>query len=256
MTWSRQSRLIEPITLSTNGFCHGLRGAVTISSMPIAFYRARNSRPYAPSRSRMMYRGAVSHGKTSRICCATHAVVGCAVTPKLDAPPFVAQHDEDEQNGERGRWHHKEIGRDEAADVVVEEPPPRLRRWLPMPHHVPRYGRLRCLDSQLHEFAVDARSASQWILVTHSTDELADIFRHRRPSWFAAPGFPGPERTKSLPVPADDGFRPYAHQRLAPARPKAGKNDPEQAVERLEPRPSPFPLQNYRLLAEGEVFQV
>jgi hypothetical protein len=43
--------------------------------------------------------------------------------------------------------------------VVVEEPPPRLRRWLPMPHHVPRYSRPRCPDSQLHEFAVDARSA-------------------------------------------------------------------------------------------------
>ncbi len=40
---SRQSRLIEPIALSTNGFCHGLRGAVTTSSMPIAFNRSRNS---------------------------------------------------------------------------------------------------------------------------------------------------------------------------------------------------------------------
>ncbi len=107
-----------------------------------------------------MYRDAVFHGKTSRICCATHAVVGCAVTPKCSMRRrSVARHDEDERNGEGGRWQHKEIGRDEAADVVVEERPPRLRRWLPMPHHVPRYSRLRCVDSQLHEFAVDARSA-------------------------------------------------------------------------------------------------
>jgi len=42
----------------------------------------------------------------------------------------------------------------------------------------------------------------------------------------------------------------------APLRAKAGKDDPEQAVEHLEPRPSPFPLQNCHLLAEGEVFQV
>jgi hypothetical protein len=101
------------------------------------------------------------------------------------------------------------------------------------------------------------RGAPQkWVLPTHSTDEFADIFGHRSTSWFAAPGFPGPERTKSLPVPADDGFRPYGRQRLAPARPKAGKDDPEQAVERLQPQPSPFPLQNCHLLAQGEVFQV
>ena len=51
-------------------------------------------------------------------------------------------------------------------------------------------------------------------------------------------------------------FRSYDHQHLAPARPKAGKDEPEQAVERLEPRPSSFPLQDCHLLAEGEVFQV
>ena len=35
-----------------------------------------------PSRSRIRYLGAVSHGKASRICCETHCDVGCAVTPK------------------------------------------------------------------------------------------------------------------------------------------------------------------------------
>ena len=65
-----------------------------------------------------------------------------------------------------------------------------------------------------------------------------------------------PEPTKSLPVPADDGFRSSDHQRLAPAPPKAGKDDPEQAVERVASRPSPFPPRNRHPLAEGEVFQV
>ena len=61
--------------------CHGDRGAVTTSSMPIAFIRERKAIPYTRSRSRIIYRGAVSHGKASRICCATHAAVGCAVVP-------------------------------------------------------------------------------------------------------------------------------------------------------------------------------
>ena len=80
--WSRHSRLTLPIRRSTYGFCHGLRGAVTTSSTPIAVTVERNDCPYAPSRSRIRYRGAVPHGNASRICCATHAIVGFAVTPK------------------------------------------------------------------------------------------------------------------------------------------------------------------------------
>ena len=36
MTWSRHSRRMDPISRSTHGFCHGLRGAVLICSMPLA----------------------------------------------------------------------------------------------------------------------------------------------------------------------------------------------------------------------------
>ncbi len=38
----------------------------------------RNDCPYAPSRSPIRYRGAVSHGRASRICCATQSALGCA----------------------------------------------------------------------------------------------------------------------------------------------------------------------------------
>ena len=51
--WSRHSRLTLPIRRSTYGFCHGLRGAVTTSSTPIAVTVERNDCPYAPSRSRI-----------------------------------------------------------------------------------------------------------------------------------------------------------------------------------------------------------
>ena len=35
-------RRIEPMSRSTNGFCHGLCGAVRISSIPMPFTRCRN----------------------------------------------------------------------------------------------------------------------------------------------------------------------------------------------------------------------
>src|SRR5262245_47281674 len=37
--WSRHSRRIVPISLSTYGFCHGDRGAVGLSRMPMAYNR-------------------------------------------------------------------------------------------------------------------------------------------------------------------------------------------------------------------------
>jgi hypothetical protein len=42
--WSKHSRRIEPISLSTKAFCQGLRGAVITSFIPSNWTRERNSR--------------------------------------------------------------------------------------------------------------------------------------------------------------------------------------------------------------------
>ncbi len=73
----------------------------------------------------------------------------CGDAEMLDVPPLMTQHDEDEQNGERGCRDHKEIDRNETAHVVVEERPPGLRRRFRMPYHVSRYSRLADIDAQL-----------------------------------------------------------------------------------------------------------
>ena len=52
ITWSTHSRRIDPISRSTYGFCHGLRGAVRTSSISIASRQARKLWPEVPSRSR------------------------------------------------------------------------------------------------------------------------------------------------------------------------------------------------------------
>ena len=141
--WSRHSRLTLPIRRSTYGFCHGLRGAVTTSSTPIAVTVERNDCPYAPSRSRIRYRGAVPHGNASRICCATHAIVGFAVTPKCT----IWRRSWWSTMNPNRRWNvavgtTKTIDRRQAIGVICKECPPRLRwrRWVT--DHVFRDGGL------------------------------------------------------------------------------------------------------------------
>src|SRR5664280_3258661 len=79
--WSRHSRRIEPMSLSTQAFCQGDRGAIGWSRMPIARIRCKKTRPYEVSRSRMRYRGAWSHGNASVTWREIHSAVGFAVTP-------------------------------------------------------------------------------------------------------------------------------------------------------------------------------
>src|SRR5262245_39132497 len=50
---SRHSRRIVPISLSTYGFCHGDRGAIGLSRMPMARKRCLKTTRYAVSRSRI-----------------------------------------------------------------------------------------------------------------------------------------------------------------------------------------------------------
>ena len=70
-------RAYDPLDI---GFCHGDRGAVTTSVMPMALTRLQNSEPYDASRSGSRYRGAVSQGNASVTWRESQAAVGCSVT--------------------------------------------------------------------------------------------------------------------------------------------------------------------------------
>jgi hypothetical protein len=50
--WSRHSHRIMPISLSTYGFCHGDRGAVGLSRMPIGRVPIPNKHAYLSVRRR------------------------------------------------------------------------------------------------------------------------------------------------------------------------------------------------------------
>src|SRR5262249_54996325 len=79
--WSRHSRRIVPISLSTYGFCHSDRGAIGLSRKPMARKRCLKIGPYAVSRSRIRHRGALSQGNASMIWREIHSAVGFVVTP-------------------------------------------------------------------------------------------------------------------------------------------------------------------------------
>ena len=172
--WSRHSRLTLPIRRSTYGFCHGLRGAVTTSSTPIAVTVERNDCPDAPSRSRIRYRGAVPHGNASSdlLCDPRHRRVR-RDTEMHDLAALVVEHDEPEQEVERGRGDHEEIDRRQAIGVICKECPPRLRwrRWVT--DHVFRDGGLGDGKAKLQKLAMDPRCAPPCVLPRHPSDQIA-----------------------------------------------------------------------------------
>src|SRR5215472_11471106 len=171
--------------------------------MPIALTWSTKSWPKMRSRSRSRYLGAVSHGKASRICCAVHSAVGCAVTAKCTMRRRVRQHQKHVQDLEPDRRHDEEVHRNKCFQVVVEEGPPGWRRRLPVPDHVLADAGLTDVDAQLQKLAVNVRSAPEWIFAAQHADQFAHVFRHRWTAGLAVPNLPTPEQAKALTLPAN-----------------------------------------------------
>jgi hypothetical protein len=66
---------------------------------------------------------------------------------------------------------------------------------------------------------------------------------------------PFPEKPKRRPVPADDDLRFHHYQDLSPSGPQALQGHPDQAIQRIQPRPWSFPLEKDELLPQGEDLQ-
>jgi hypothetical protein len=98
----------------------------------------------------------------------------------------------------------EEVDGRELRNVILEERPPRLR-WTS--DHVFGNGSLRNLNVQLHQLTVDPGCAPDRVLAAHGSNQIADLFRNWRPSGLSVPNLPSPIPTKSLMMPADDGFR-------------------------------------------------
>ena len=158
-------------------------------------------------------------GMPSRICCATHAIVGFAVTPKCTIwRRSWVEHDEPEQEVERGRGDHEEIDRRQAIGVICKECPPRLRwrRWVTTMYF--ETAGLGDGKAKLQKLAMDPRCAPPCVSPRHPSDQMADLPRHRWSAQLSPPPLPCPEKPEPLAVPTDDGLGPDDYQGVAPSQ--------------------------------------
>src|ERR1700733_4137971 len=128
--------------------------------MPIARIRCKKAGPYEVSRSRMIYRGAWSHGNASVTWRAIHSAVGFAVTPN-DTQTRRPWRTMTRQNLECDCRQDKEVDRRDAVGVIAEKRPPALRRWPRAAAHVPSDRRLGALEAELEQLTMNTRRAPE-----------------------------------------------------------------------------------------------
>ena len=154
-----------------------------------------------------------------------------------DAPAIVRQQDQYEQQAAARRRDHEEIRRHDLAHVIAQERMPCLRRRLTSTDHVLGNARLPDLNTELQQFAVDARCAPERIGGRDRANQRADLRRQRRPP-HATPALPLPEDAEPSTVPGNDGLGFDDHERRWPFMPHARDPHPEQAVRARQAQPS------------------
>jgi hypothetical protein len=92
---------------------------------------------------------------------------------------------------------------------------------------------------------MDSGRTPQRVGLAHLTNQLTQLTIHRRPT---RPRTPTPEEPEPLAVPLDDGCRFDQHDGVQAARPQPVQPDPQQAVERREPRTTTSSASSVRLL--------
>src|SRR5262245_60469398 len=117
-----------------------------------------------------------------------------------DASSIVCENNKNEEDFEPNGVDGEEVDGRELRNVILEERPPRLRWWFGASEHVLGNRRLRDLNVQLHQLAVDPGcapngnmlSSTYWVLAAHGSNQIADLFRNLRPSGLFVPNLPSP----------------------------------------------------------------
>src|SRR5262245_3482678 len=90
--------------------------------------------------------------------------------------------------------------------MIAQECPPGLRWRHSVPDHVLGDRRLGDLEPKLQQFTMDARSAPQWVLLAHLSDEFAQLKANSRPPWLST-RFPTPIGSKPCSMPPQNRVR-------------------------------------------------
>ena len=172
-----------------------------------------------------------------------------------DPASIMGEHDEDEEDAERGGRNREEVNRHKVADMVVRECSPGLRGRFPPSRHPPGDGPLRDVDSEFQEFAVHAGCAPQDVGMGDPANQFAYLAILAWLTGTALPGEASPVRGEALSRPTQHGLRLDNEQGLSPVPPRPGKEEPEESITVPKFRPSLLSMENGELLAEGEILQ-
>src|SRR5215472_5018542 len=167
-----------------------------------------------------------------------------------DPPSVVRQHQQHVQGLKADRGHGEEVHGDHGLDVILQEGPPGLRRWLPASRHVLAHTSLADVDAEFEQFTVAAWRSPQWVLAAHLADQFSDMFRDFRSSRLPASSFPSPEQAEALAVPSNHSLRFDDDQRRTPVAPNSGQPRPQQPVRRGQLGTFHRTLQNGELMPE------
>ncbi len=245
---------MEPTTLSANGFCHGLCGALMTSWMARAFTVSVNRTPKMPSRSRKRKRGTGAKGEGLAELVRgplRSRVLGDAEVEELAAP--VVDDQEPVEDLEGGRGDGKEVDADCAVEMKAEERAPgrRAGRGVLSRRHAPTDGSLGRVEAKLEKLPMDPGCAPV-VLLRHLDDQVAQLLVDGWPAWMA--GFEAPEEAEAGTMPAEDGVGAHEGERTLPGSPQRGEGHPEHSVEHVGPRVW-LGGKGGDLLAEGEVLE-
>src|SRR5580700_4275864 len=142
--------------------------------------------------------------------------------------------------------------------MVPEERHPLLHRvWISRGSPDPsRDTPFRELETQLEQFAMNARRSPGRILSHHTENQGAKILADSLPSsYLADSGDPRPIQTKSRSMPVHDGSRSDQDERLSPPGPAHSQRNPEQFVQGSQSTARSLRVQCQQLPTEGHVFE-
>src|SRR3984893_8621582 len=180
---------------------HGAQSACddgAINAIPIADEVVRSLIP----RKRLRY--LTCNPFCRRICCDVDPDKVSAVEP---------DNDEGIEQIETDSWNTEHVHGGDVRRVVTQEGPPSLAGRRPSFDHVLGDARLRDLNPELEQFAVDAWRSAKRIFNAHPPDQRAQL---RLDLWPPSPStrFPTPVAPKAGPMPAHERLRPDDFENL------------------------------------------
>jgi hypothetical protein len=165
------------MSLSEYPFCHGDRGKIGRSRMPIARSRSMTTAIHAiPIANDISWRllPAIGFGQLTGNPLGARA---CGHTQPQKLAAGMLQDQKSIQQPKRDRRDYEQIHRRNAVGMIAQKGLPALRRRLPSPRHVFCHGGLPDIDAKLEKFAVDARCSPKRVRDAHVANQLANVRR-------------------------------------------------------------------------------